>query len=131
MDDPRFESLTFPQWYLYSELIYQDRKYEIDQQTAFTEYLASFWNPEAVKKIQESRASASQHKFKSDQEFEDDILSGKYKENSLLDAIKKIRELEQQNKKQPMSNKHSPKSKLPTDLSSLHLPIEKINGRRK
>lgn len=131
MDDPKFENLTFPQWYLYSELIYQDRKYELDQQTAFVEYAASFWNPEAVKKIQESRTSAAQHKFKSDQEFEEDILSGKYKENTLLDAIKKIRSLDQQNKQQSIPNKHHPKSKLPTDLSSLHSSVEKPNGRRK
>lgn len=107
-------------------MIYQDRKLSMENQTAITEYLASFWNPEAVRKIQETRASAQQHKFKNDQEFEEHILSGEYKENTLLDAIKKIKELEKTGNKKNLNYKNSPRSKLPTDLSSIKTTINKF-----
>lgn len=107
-------------------MIYQDRKTFIENQTAITEYLASFWNPEAVKKIQEIRADSQKHKFKNDKEFEDHILSGEYKENSLLDAIKKIKELENDKKIKNVTSKKSPKSKLPTDLSSIKSTLNKF-----
>ena len=109
-------------------MIYQDQKANVENQTAITEYLASFWNPEAVKKIQEMRSDASKHKFKTDKEFEDHILSGEYKENILLDAVKKIRELEQDSNKRYQNNnpKNFPKSKLPTDLSSIRSTLNKF-----
>lgn len=104
-------------------MLYQDRKSQFDNQLAFTEYLASFWNPEAVKKVQEIRASANQHKFKSDQEFEEEVLSGNYKDNHLLDAVKRIKELEQKEMVKVSKNKSQPRSRLPTDLSMLHSSI--------
>lgn len=109
-------------------MIYQDQKAAIENQTVITEYLASFWNPEAVKKIQEARTNASKHKFKNDKEFEEHILSGEYKENNLLDAIKKIREMEKDNNKryQNTNSKNFPKSKLPTDLSSIKSTLNKF-----
>ena len=109
-------------------MIYQDRKTMLEHETAITEYLASFWNPEAVKKIQEMRSSSHKHKFKNDQEFEEHILSGEYKENNLLEAIKKIKELEQGNNKRLRNivQKNSPKSKLPTDLSNIKSTLNKF-----
>lgn len=109
-------------------MIYQDRKLELDNQLAITEYLASFWNPEAVKKIQETRSNSAKHKFKEDQEFEEYVLSGNYKHNPLLDAVQKIKQLEMdKNIKVPQSNNRgSSKSKLPTNLSSIRSTMEKF-----
>ena len=96
------------------------------------EYLASFWNPEAVKNIQETRKSTEKHNFKTDKEFEQEVISGKYKESKLIESIKKLKEMEENSKKKTIiSNKHFQKSKLPTDLSSIQSTIEKFNGRRK
>jgi hypothetical protein len=115
------------QWHFYSEMINQDRKLELDREIAMTEYLASFWNPEAVKKAKEMRDAASQHSFKSDEEFEESIVTGDYKDNPLLDAVKKIRELEKsQRGGRNISPKSSPKSKLPTNLSSINSTLEKF-----
>jgi len=116
-----------PQWYFYAEMIYQDRKTELDRNIAITEYLASFWNPEAVKKAKEMRDDAGMHSFKSDNEFEEHVVSGDYKNNPLLDAIKKIRDLEKKERGgRNVRPKGSPKTKLPTNLSSIHSTLEKF-----
>jgi len=110
-------------------MVYQDKKKEIEEQTAFADYLASFWNPEAVKKVQEVRKSASQHRFKGDTEFEENVVSGEYKDNPLIDAILKLREIEGRNEKRRRAteNKRAPKSKLPTDLSSIRKTLDRFN----
>jgi hypothetical protein len=92
------------------------------------EYLASFWNLEAVKKIQEARGNSEMHKFKDNNEFEEHILSGDYKNNPLLEAVRKIKEMEgEKDIKNLESNKKARlKSKLPTDLSSIRSTLEKF-----
>lgn len=108
-------------------MIYQDNKRDMDNQVALAEYLASFWNPEGVKKAQEIRNSRSKHNFKSDKDFEEEIVSGKYKQNPLLEAIIKARELEKQERRQvEKTNNRAPRSKLPTDLSVIKSTIGKF-----
>jgi hypothetical protein len=109
-------------------MIYQDHKNQLDNQRILVEYLASFWNPEAVKKIQESRNNSSKHKFKENAEFEEHILSGEYKNNPLLDVVKKLKEMDvKKDIKSSLSNKRGRlKGKLPTDLSTIHSTLEKF-----
>lgn len=128
INDPIFDDITLPQWYFYAEMIYQDRKIEWENQTAITEYLASFWNPKAVEKAQEIRNSKKQHKFKDDMEFEDHVVSGKYKESTLLDAVRKIRNLDKETNQRirTIKKKEKRKTKLPTDLSSIHSTLGKF-----
>lgn len=107
-------------------MVYKDKKTELDNITSLVEYLASFWNPEAVKKIQEIRQNASQHKFKSDNEFEEEVISGDYKNNPLLQAIQKIRENEKSLQQNYNTSKRGLRSKLPTDLSVIQSTLEKF-----
>lgn len=107
-------------------MIYQDRKKELDNNIALADYLASFWNPEAVNKVKDSRERAGLHNFKGDREFEEHILSGEYKENPLLKAIKKIRKMDEKKRVISSEREDSPKSKLPTDLSSIHSTLKKF-----
>ncbi len=100
-------------------MIQKDYSDQSEKDIALTEYLASFWNPEAVKNIQESRASRELHNFKSDKEFEKDILSGDYKNNPYIDLIKSINKKEEKSIPRP-----GPKSKLPTDLSAIQSIIK-------
>jgi hypothetical protein len=113
-------------------MINDDKKQEFDRTLSVIEYVASFWNPEAVKKIQESRKANSKHNFKNDKEFEKEIIDGKYKENPLLEHIINSRKIEQERKtKSDLAAKKSSKTKLPTDLSVIHSTLESLNGRRK
>lgn len=54
------------------------------------EYLASFWNSDAVQKIRDIRASKSDDRFASDEEFERQILDEEFKKNDEL--VRSIRE---------------------------------------
>lgn len=123
MDDAKFDAITYPQWIWYSQMLAQDQKNTFDQQLSFTEYLASFWNAEAVKNIRDSRAQAEQHAFQSDEEFEKSVLEGSYKNNPLLEAIQKIREAEKGMEK---INPRREKIKAPTDLAALSKLIKKF-----
>ncbi len=105
-------------------MLFAERKNENDKMLQLTEYLASFWNAEAVKKIRESREKASTHKFATDEELEQQMVTKAYKEDPLIKAIQKIRESEGSNN---YFNKiDNSKIKQPTDLSSLSNLIRKI-----
>ena len=109
-------------------MLSNDKKKEYDVMMVMADYLASFWNPEAVKKIQEDRKSKSAHNFKDDNEFEESLVSGEYKNNPLLDAFIKMRKNERNNEEEPVpENKLYPKSRLPTDLSSIRSTLNKFN----
>lgn len=118
-----FDDIPIAQWHFYSEMINQDQKKELDHEIAITEYLASFWNPEAVQKIKEQRISRETHNFKNDEEFEQHVLSGDYKSSPILDAVRKLRELEQ-NYKTSVPEDKARSTKLPKDLSTLKSVIE-------
>lgn len=102
-------------------MIYQDQKREHDRELAMTEYMAAFWNPEAVKKIQQTRTEAAKHKFKSDTEFEESIISGDYKNNPILEAVKQLGLLNDNKKVIP---EKPGKSKSATNLANLKQTIE-------
>lgn len=101
----------------------QDQKSEADNNILFIEYLASFWNPEAVSKIKEARDSKSNHNFKNDDEFEEEVLSKSFKDNKYVDAIRKLREAEG---KDSLRNINKPKSKQAINLDAIHSTIKKF-----
>ena len=107
-------------------MIYQEQKATIDNQISIAEYLASFWNPKAVEKAREMRNSSGTHKFKDDSEFEEHMLSGDYKDNPLLDAIKKLKEMDGKNNQLKKAIQKSPRRKLPTDLSNIQSILKKF-----
>jgi len=91
-----------------------------------TEYLASFWNPEAVAKAKEMRESRGLHAFKDDVEFEKSILTGEYKNNKYIDAIRKLKDAESIG---PIAKKRGTdgKTNLPDDLSSINYTRESFD----
>ena len=97
MDDPRFEAINSLQWSWYVEMILEDRERRRDETISIVEYLASFWNPEGVKKIRESRESQEFHSFDSDSDFEDMLKSGAYKDNKIINDLQKNTNLNSNN----------------------------------
>jgi hypothetical protein len=69
-------------------MFYQDEKDQYDYDLSITEYLASFWNAEAVKKIRDSRESIEDPRFMDDAEFEAQILNRAFKDDHIVQAIK-------------------------------------------
>lgn len=104
-------------------MIHKDKTQANDFNIALADYLASFWNAEAVKKVQEARKSSGNHRFKNDEEFEKSMIERTYKENPLLDAVIKLRNLEDEN---IATNSRHPKTKMPTDLSAIYKTLNKF-----
>jgi hypothetical protein len=111
---------------LYSLLISNDKKAEIDRNISMVEYLASFWNAEAVRKIQDSREMSGDHNFKNDEEFESFVRAGEYKNNPLIDAIVKLKNMENKGVKNQENGRKDSK-KIPTDLSSIYRTLGSFN----
>jgi Zn-dependent oligopeptidase len=93
------------------------RDYEMFLQ--FTEYAASFWNYEAVKKIRENRERRKQHAFLSDQEFEKSVKEKEFKNNPWVDRILKMRENNANLRDYSDLKERQRMVKSPTDLSYL------------
>jgi hypothetical protein len=55
------------------------------------EYIASFWNPEAVRQIKSSRDVYDTKNFASDEKFEQQLKEKDFKNNKYVDAIIKLR----------------------------------------
>jgi hypothetical protein len=103
-------------------MIAKDKKNEFETQLNLVEYLASFWNSEAVAKIKRSRASAEEHAFQTDKEFEKSVISGSYKDNPLIRALQKIRGGDTNlstNDELDEESLYARKMKGPLDLSSI------------
>lgn len=105
-------------------MMMKERKNEFDQQIAQTEYLASFWNYEAVQKIREIRSQTALHAFKDDDKFEQSVLDQSYKNDPLIKAIQRINEMEKAEIIQEHSRDYRNR-KSATDLSELSKMIKK------
>ena len=79
-----FDNINIVQRIWYSDMILKEHRVAFDRQVSLVEYLASFWNHEAVQKVREMREQRKDHAFKSDEEFEESILN----ESSQLPASK-------------------------------------------
>jgi len=106
------------QWY--AEQIALDNKEDFESKRDFVEYMASFWNSEAVRSIKESRASKEQHNFAKDKEFEEQLVKQDYKNNKYVQAIMELRKKNNTNNSQEgdVTEKNS-FGHLPKDLKFL------------
>jgi hypothetical protein len=101
-------------------MIADDREDEHQYTLELVEYLASFWNAEAVQKVKAMRDTIDDERFASDDEFERQIAEGEFKLNSeLIDTIKK----EYKNTNLSGNNEDRPRgarnTRLPKDMSRL------------
>lgn len=108
------------QWYV--NMISNDIKIKQDNEINLVEYLASFWNPEAVQKIKQSRSERERHVFMGDEEFEKQLREEEYKNNELIKAIQKINANNLSKEKLNRSKKGS--LSRPTSLKDLIDEIE-------
>lgn len=82
--------MTEAQWLWCAHMVTADQKDEHKYALGMVEYLASFWNSEAVQKVKAMREAKEDQRFASDTEFERQIRDGDFKESN--DLIKSIRE---------------------------------------
>ena len=111
------------QWIWYAEMIMEDKRVKEGRELDLVDYLASFWNREAVEKMREARQSADDHSFATDEEFRKQLEEHAYKKDDLLSAVSKI------GKHTNLTNNNDRESaesrfRVPMDLSSLKKMIE-------
>ena len=87
VDDKRFLEISPVQWDWYARMVVLDAEKESDKLINLADYLASFWNAEAVQKIKEMRESEEADRFMSDEEFEGMIKDKSFEDNELLKSI--------------------------------------------
>ena len=95
-------------------MLQEDEKYRYDYNLDFVEYLASFWNAEAVQKIRDIRDSKNDDRFATDEEFERQILDETFKRND--DLVRSIRD------KYKNTNLHSNNGDRSRDARSVRMP---------
>ena len=76
----------------YAMMILQDKEREIDKIISYLDYHASFTNYEGVKMAKEFRESQKEEVVKEAGEFIEEAKRNDFKNNPLIEAIKKIRE---------------------------------------
>jgi hypothetical protein len=69
--------------------MYLDNKEKYEYERDILEYVASFWNSEAVASIRDNRANLGNDRFMNDQEFEERIQSGDFMD---ADKLRKLKE---------------------------------------
>lgn len=125
VDDMEFSLISHEQWHWYNAMIIQDETEDFELQRDLTEYMASFWNSEAVQKIKNSRKAAESHAFASDAEFDRQVVEEDFKTNKYVEAIQKINKAKNANRSGKSSDDlmremiTKRKMRLPTDLASL------------
>nr|BDD46265.1 hypothetical protein 97 [bacterium] len=125
VDDQEFSEISREQWHWYNAMIIQDEREAFELQRDIAEYLASFWNAEAVEKMKNIRKSAEAHTFASDEEFDRQVIEEEYKNNKFVQAIQKINRMKDTNRSGKSSEEvmkdiiKGRKTKLPTDLVDL------------
>ena len=85
------------------------------------EYLASFWNSEAVEKIRMSRDIRGDDRFESDEEFNKKIEDGQIISDEILDILRNKYE----NTNYNTNNSNGDRRRLPNDISGLSKIIKK------
>lgn len=76
----------------YALMIAQDKEKEMDRIISYLDYHASFTNYEGVKKAKEFRESQKEVVVKEAEEFIEEAKKNEFKNNPLIEAIKRIRE---------------------------------------
>lgn len=112
-----FNDITSEQWAWYYQMIAQDEKEELELTMDYIEYLASFWNAEAVRKIKGARIKPEDQGFASDEEFEKQILSGSFKDDDIVKEIRNKYKNTNLNNSDMTSKQRS--RRLPKDLAGI------------
>jgi len=105
-------------------MIQSDLSKEHDQRINMVEYLASFWNAEAVEKIKLARDAAGEDRFISKDEFDKRIEDGEIISSEILEQIQK--KYENTNYNTSNGSKDSgDRMRLPKDFGGLKDIIKK------
>ncbi len=108
-------------WYM--TMLIEEEKRDFERDRNLVEYMASFWNAEAVIKIKEQRDRIESEEFLGDEEFKEFVESGDFKNHPILD---KLREKYSTTNLNADSKRRSARDvRLPEDKSSIRNILNK------
>lgn len=108
----------------YAQILVDEKKEDFKYNLSLAEYLASFWNSEAVQKIRANREMQEDERFASDEEFEEQLQNKDFIKES-DDLVKSIRD---KYKHTNLQDKDRPRERVvtsPEDMSGLFRAIKK------
>jgi hypothetical protein len=76
----------------YALMILQDKERDLEKTLSYLDYHAAFTNYEGVMKAKQLRDSKKEDAVKETEEFLESAKNNEFKNNPLIDAIKKLRE---------------------------------------
>jgi hypothetical protein len=101
-------------------MLRQDKQEVYDYDLDLSEYLASFWNSEAVQKVREARESRNDERFASDEEFERQIINEEFRDSH--DLIRSIKDKYKNTNLDDITrgrSRDARKVRIPKDMSGL------------
>jgi len=98
-------------------MLRNDEETEYENNLDFVEYLASFWNSEAVQKIRDIRAAKDDERFASDAEFDRQIREEEFRKND--DLIRSIREKYKNTNLEDNRVRGARETRMPKDMTKL------------
>ena len=119
VDDDKFEEITHAQRLWYSLNIIKDEEDEAKKSRNMLEYLASFWDSEAVQKMRDLRDSHGSERFDSKEEFDKKIEDGELFDREIFDKIKEQYKNTNLNITNDGRAKGARDASLPKDLTGL------------
>ena len=103
-------------------MLAEEERHSFEQERTMVEYMASFWNAEAVAKIRENRDRMSGEQFMDDARFEEFVESGDFKTHP---ALEKIREKYATNLNVSNKRQAARDVRLPDDKSAIRNIVNK------
>jgi hypothetical protein len=88
IDDVKFRNMNAAQWMWYGNAFSEERDQQYKLARNMVEYLASFWNSEAVQNIRDERDRKEEGRFASDEEFDKKLEDGAVIDKELIEAIR-------------------------------------------
>jgi hypothetical protein len=76
----------------YALMILQDKERDLEKSLSYIDYHAAFSNYEGVMKAKQMRESQKEDSIKEAEEFIESARNNEFKNNPLIDAIKRLRE---------------------------------------
>lgn len=119
VDDSRFNDISPAQWMWYGLMYTDEQSRKYDERLNFVEYLASFINSDAVKKIRSQREADKSGRFMEDEDFEDFVREGIFRDTEELDSIRKGNKNTNLDNYNASVRKDARSIRLPSDLSSV------------
>ncbi len=123
MDDERINKSSDHQMLWYALNFAKDDEKAYKENLDMADYMASFWNAEAVEKVREARDTRDDERFSDDKDFEQQILDKDFLKAD--DVIRTIQDKYKHTNLEGTNKQRERVVRVPKDMSGLFRTIKK------